>query len=322
MLILRQYWQRWRQQKRYRVFILPSRYGLSYSILILVMLLGAINYNNSLGHLLCFLLVGVGHVAMHHSYRNVRQLDYQLGQAEPTFCEQNILLPITFTNQTPRPIRQLEIAYLSAPSATSWWPFKKFSRYENLYKVAFIAAEQNSLHLIPIPSQHRGWQDLGRLRLSSIYPVGLLFSWFFIDIQQRVLVYPKPIGNKPMPLASAMEESGALQHQQGIDDFAGFHRYREGDARQHIAWKALARDGILRTKQFSSPTGQSLLLQWQDVAELPDTEAKLSQLCQWILTADAAGMQYGLVMPNQTIAINRGEQHRHQCLQALALYGQ
>lgn len=322
MLMLRQYWQRWRQQQRYRVFILPSRYGISYAMLILVMLLGAINYNNSLGHLLSFLLVGVGHVAMHHSYRNVRQLDYQLGHAEPAFCEQNILLPITFINQSPRSIRQLEMAYLASPSASSWWPFKKFSRYVAVYKAALIAADQNSLHLLPIPTKQRGWHNLGRLRLSSVYPVGLLFSWFFIDINQRVLVYPKPIGNKPMPLPSAMEAGVAFQHQQGIDDFAGFHRYRDGDARQHIAWKALARDGVLRTKQFSSPIGQSLMLQWLDVADLQDTEAKLSQLSQWVLTADAAGLQYGLVMPNQTIDIATGEQHRHQCLQALALYGQ
>jgi uncharacterized protein (DUF58 family) len=320
--MLRQYWQRWRQQQRYRVFILPSRYGLSYSILIVVMLLGAINYNNSLGHLLCFLLVGVGHVAMHHSYRNVRQLDYQLGRAEPVFCQQPILLPLNLTNQSPRPIRQLDIAYLPSISRSGWWPLKQFSRYLPVYKAPQLAAEQTSLHLIPIPTDKRGWQDLGRLRLSSVYPIGLLLSWFFIDIQQRVLIYPRPMGNKPLPPPSAMEDSGDLQHQQGLDDFAGFHRYRVGDARQHIAWKALARDGILRTKQFSSPSGQKMLFNWDDVADLPDTEAKLSQLCQWILAAETAGMQYGLILPEHTIAIDSGNQHRHFCLQSLALYGQ
>jgi len=314
------HWHRWRGRQRFRVFILPSRYGFSYSVLILVMLLGAINYNNSLGHLLCFLLVGVGHVAMHHSYRNVRQLDFQLGHAEPVFCEQNISLPLSLTNQSSRPIRQLEIAYLPSGHRSGWWPLKQFSRYVAVYKASAIAAEQTSQHLIPIPTIRRGWLELGRLRLSSVYPIGLLFSWFFIDIKQRGLVYPKPVGNKPLPLASALEESGVLQHQQGLDDFAGFHRYRAGDARQHIAWKALARDGVLRTKQFSSPAGQSLMLQWEAVADLPDTEARLSQLCQWILTADSAGMQYGLSLPNQTVAINSGEQHRHQCMQSLALY--
>lgn len=322
MLMWREYWQRWRQHQRYRVFIFPSRYGLSYSVLILIMLLGAINYNNSLGHLLSFLLVGVGHVAMHHSYRNVRQLDYQLGHAEPTFSEQKILLPITFSNQSSRTVRQLEIAYLPSPLTSSWWPFKKFSRYALVYKASAISAQQSCLCQIPLPALQRGWQDLGRLRLSSVYPVGLLFSWFFIDIQQRVMVYPKPIGNKPMPLPSAIESAGVLQPQNGMDDFAGFHRYRDGDAKQHIAWKALARDGVLRTKQFSSPSGQSLLLQWQDVAELQDIEAKLSQLCQWILTADAAGLLYGLAMPNQVIEPDSGDQHRHECLQTLALYGQ
>lgn len=65
-----------------------------------------------------------------------------------------------------------------------------------------------------------------------------------------------------------------------------------------------------------------MLFKWDDVADLPDTEAKLSQLCQWILTADTAGMQYGLILPKQTITIDSGDQHRHFCLQSLALYGQ
>jgi uncharacterized protein (DUF58 family) len=259
---------------------------------------------------------------MHHSYRNVRQLDYQLGRVEPVFCQQPVLLPLNLTNHSPRPIRQLDIAYLPSISRSGWWPLKQFSRYLPVYKAPQLAAEQTSLHLIPIPTNKRGWQDLGRMRLSSVYPIGLLLSWFFIDIRQRVLIYPRPMGNKPLPPPSAMEDSGALQHQQGLDDFAGFHRYRVGDARQHIAWKALARDGILRTKQFSSPSGQKMLFNWDDVADLPDTEAKLSQLCQWILTADTAGMQYGLILPKQSIAIDSGDQHRHFCLRSLALYGQ
>lgn len=318
----KQYWQHWRQQPRHRVFILPSRYGLSYALLILVMLFGAINYNNSLGHLLSFLLVGIGHVAMHHSYRNLRQLDYQLRQAEPAFCSQNILLPIHLINQSPRSIRQLDVAYLPTDTKQGWWPLKQFSRYVLLTKIDHISAEQNHWHSIPIPAIKRGWQTLGRIRLSSVYPVGLLRSWFFIDVAQRVLVYPQPAGKKPLPLPSAPEQGGVIQDQQGLDDFAGFQRYREGDAQHHIAWKALARDGVLRTKQFSRPAGQELMLQWQDVAELNDIETKLSQLCQWVLSAEAAGMRYGLSLPQQTIAAGNGDQHRHHCLKSLALYGQ
>ena len=39
-----------------RVFVLPTRQGLAYAVSLLVMLVGAINYNLSLGYALVFLL--------------------------------------------------------------------------------------------------------------------------------------------------------------------------------------------------------------------------------------------------------------------------
>ena len=47
-----------------RIFILPTRGGVLYASVLAVMLIGAINYNLSLGHALVFLLAGLGLVAM------------------------------------------------------------------------------------------------------------------------------------------------------------------------------------------------------------------------------------------------------------------
>ena len=78
----------------------------------------------------------------------------------------------------------------------------------------------------------------------------------------------------------------------------------------------------MRTKQFSQPKSSQLSLDWDSVATLPSTEAKLSQLCQWVLKADASGRNFSLSLPNLKIASGLGEAHRQQCLKALALYGQ
>ncbi len=50
-----------------RIYILPTRNGLYFAVLVLAMLLGSMNYNNSLGFALAFLLAAVGLVAMHHT---------------------------------------------------------------------------------------------------------------------------------------------------------------------------------------------------------------------------------------------------------------
>lgn len=299
---------------------MPSRAGYGFAALILLMLLGAINYNNSLGHLLSFLLAGIGHVVMHHSYRNARYLDCRPGQPLPVFAGQPLKLPIYLDNPRNHALTAIDIAYCPNVAKRRWNPLQNFSQYQTLAHAAQIPGQQSLLLQIAIPTDKRGWLDLGRLRLSSVFPLGLFFCWSFIDSNRRVLVYPQPKGQLPLPdSGSSGVQQQQLQHA-GRDEFAGFQKYRDGDARHQIAWKALARDDVMRTKQFSQPKGSQLTLDWLAVADLSGIESKLSQLCQWVLQADAAGRSYSLRLPHQQIASGLGDAHRQQCLKALALY--
>jgi len=47
-----------------RIFILPSRQGYVFAFVLLLLLIGSINYNLSLGYALTFLLMSMGGVAM------------------------------------------------------------------------------------------------------------------------------------------------------------------------------------------------------------------------------------------------------------------
>ena len=89
----------------------------------------------------------------------------------------------------------------------------------------------------------------------------------------------------------------------GDDDFAGLRNYVAGDALPRIAWKALAREQGLQVKQFSTPMGQDLWLDWAAIGE-QGMEAKLEVLTRWVLDADAQGMRYGLRLPD-------GDGHRN-----------
>ena len=57
-----------------RVYILPTRQGLMFGLALVLMLIGSINYNLSLGFVLTFLLAGMGIVAILHSFRNIAHL--------------------------------------------------------------------------------------------------------------------------------------------------------------------------------------------------------------------------------------------------------
>jgi hypothetical protein len=55
-----------------RVYVLPTAAGLSYGTALIVILLGAMNYNLSLGHALVFLLAGLGVVTILHTFATWR----------------------------------------------------------------------------------------------------------------------------------------------------------------------------------------------------------------------------------------------------------
>lgn len=65
--------------------ILPTRHG----ILFVTLLLGSINYNNSLGYAFTFLLGGVGLVSILHAYRNLAGQRLTPGRARAVFAGQD-----------------------------------------------------------------------------------------------------------------------------------------------------------------------------------------------------------------------------------------
>ena len=54
-----------------RIFILPTGAGITFAVVLLLMLTGSINYALSLGFILAFLLAGLAIVAMLHTFRNL-----------------------------------------------------------------------------------------------------------------------------------------------------------------------------------------------------------------------------------------------------------
>src|ERR1700733_7078822 len=57
--------------QRRRLYILPTRTGMAFSVLLLLMLIAGLNYANSLALFTTFLLAGVALVAMHACHRNL-----------------------------------------------------------------------------------------------------------------------------------------------------------------------------------------------------------------------------------------------------------
>lgn len=285
-----------------RIYILPSRQGLGFLVVLALMLLGCINYNLSLGYVLTFLLAMLGLLSMLYTFRNLAQLHIRAGHISPVFVGNEAQFVFHFDN--PSRIARYQIILQDDVGNRS---------------VFDLAANSSQAVALAIPATQRGWMDSQRLTLYSEFPLGLFHAWTYLHFEVRALIYPAPASAQALPEPAAQQGVGKIMAA-GDEDFAGLRRYVAGDALPRIAWKSLAREQGLQVKQFAAPVGADV---WLDFAQLPATsvEQKLSLLTRWVLDADVQKLRYGLRLPDGEIAPQNNPSHRAECLRRLALFG-
>ncbi|MDO8351102.1 MAG: DUF58 domain-containing protein [Gallionella sp.] len=282
-----------------RIFILPTRQGWALGLLLILMLLGCINYNLSLGYVLTFLLAMMAVMSMLHAFRNLAHLEVHAGRSDAVFNGQTARFPLHFGSKLPR--------------------YQLVLRDENRNSVIFDSpASQDYAVEFPLHATRRGWLETGRLTLYTEFPLGLFHAWSYLHFDARCLVYPRPVPDAPLPAGNAPDGAGK-RSSAGDDDFAGLRTYVAGDALPHIAWKAYARGLGLQVKQFTAPVGETLRLNLNDAPET-DLEGKLSHLTRQVLEAEARGLRYGLSLPDGELPADSGSAHREACLRRIALF--
>ena len=290
------------QLDRSRIFILPTATGLLFAIVLLVMLLGAINYANNMGYMFTFLLGSMALVSILHSYRNLAQLQFAAGRAEPVFAGERAAFDIHVGNPGGRPRYAVE---LELPGET---PVS-----------VDVAGGQTARATLHRDAQQRGRLAPGRIRVSTRYPLGLFRAWAYVELDMNCMVYPRPGSARDMPPHAVYRPNRSGDKGRGVDDFAGFRPYRPGDSPRHLFWKAAARDQALLVKQFGGDRADEIWLDWNDLPDLP-AEARLEQLCRWVIDADRQQVRYGLRLPGSEQPIDSGPGQRARCLEMLALY--
>lgn len=283
-----------------RIYVLPSGAGLAFALALVVMLVGAINYNLSLGYALVFLLFGLGLSATVQAFRNLLGLRALRLSAEPAFAGQTARLRLTLENTSSQRRPALTVSCAGAHARIDLAPD------------AVGSAE------LALPTARRGWLAVPPLRLGTTWPLGLVRAWSVLRPELACLVYPAPEPDPP-PLPEDGESDGnRLAARAGDDDFAGLRPHRITDSPRHIAWKAAAGGGPLLTKEFAAQHGARLLLDWHALHGLDD-EARAARLTAWVIEAEQRGLQYALRTPEGRLDAGCGEHHQRSCLARLAL---
>ena len=302
-----------------RVFILPSKAGLGFGVLLMVMFIGSINYNLSLGFGLTFLVAACAVIDMHLTFRNLAYLHLAPGRVAPVFAGEDAQFEMHLMNRRRHDRFAIRIGFMEQRESSRLGAAPALSA-----QAVDVAALASTCVVLSTPALTRGWFAAPRVRLSTQFPLGLLTAWSYWRPQVNALVYPRPEADAPpLPFAGDTKNDGVGRA--GHDDFAGIRNYRPGDSIRHLAWRQIARidldsGGTLVTKQFEGGSATSLVI---DFAELPvalDLETRLSRMTRWVLEAESRALAYGFRLGGTRLDAAHGPAQQQACLRALALY--
>lgn len=288
---------------RRRVYILPSRVGGAYLLALLLMLVAAINYQNSLAYGLTFLLGSLFFVAILHTWRNLAGLVLQAAGTAPVHAGESARARVRLQAGA-RGHRAIRLGLAGSPLQT--------------VDVARGEVAELSLDVL---TRQRGWLQVGRLRVESRYPLGLLVAWSWVRLDLAILVYPapaEPLLHERLPTGGS-GEPGRDPVRPGTDDYRGPRDWQRGDSLRRLDWRAYSRGRGLLVKDFAEADGSEPLLDFSALGG--DTEHRLSVLCQRVLALSQEERTFALQLPDQRLGPACGPLHRDRCLRALALFG-
>jgi uncharacterized protein (DUF58 family) len=285
-----------------RIYILPTRRGYAFLATLGITLLTSLNYSLSLGFVATFMLAGLVAAALLHTYRNLSGIELRPLAAGDTFA--GSVMPFT-----------LALAGGAVPRYAVTLSARGCSQ------VAVDVLPDSALPVaLELLTPRRGRIVLGRVTLSSEYPMGLWHAWAYVHFPLAGIAFPAPeVDPPPLPPGDFGQHDASVAR--GADaDLAGLREYQPGDPVQRIAWKSVARGAGWHTKQFEGGSGGGRVdLVWDALPATLAPAKKIARLTAWVLAAERAARPFALRAPQVSLAVGQGRDHRRAALTALAL---
>jgi len=291
------------------IFILPTGAGVVFGLLLLIMLVTGINYQNSLIYLLVFLLGALFVAAMHQTHRNLSGLTLALVSAGEGEAGEGVPFRFRITSTT---ADSLALALSVADEQ---------GRPGAVIEGVHVPAGETRDVTLTLPTARRGYVRPERVRIETRFPFGLLKAWSWLRPVSAGVAYPRPL---PAPdTVSTVQETDnndAPVRVAGQDE-ADLRPWREGDLTPRVMWKRYARTGQMVVADWQASGGSP---HWLDFSAFPgaDTELRLSYLAWQVRDRAAKGARFGLTLPGEVIDPDAGNPHVLRCLHALAVWGQ
>lgn len=282
-----------------RIYILPSRLGWWFGLLVILLYLLGTNYQNNLILITAFMIISLLLAAMLQAFYNLHQLKLRVNKEVTSYAGQDAIVELILQSNSAQMLQ------------LSW--FKQKASY------LMPQLEGTATAAIPLKGLSRGCHLLPRLKVASLYPFGLFSCWSYPALQAKVWVYPCPLSSRGIA-AQGSDQNAATAADRIQPEVNGVKPYQAGDPAARILWKKLAANPNLTVVRHD-PAQAELTEQWITVPPLTGAalEFALSEATAKALKLEQANLLYGLRLPHITLVPAGGQAHLTRCLQALAL---
>ncbi|MEA3418371.1 MAG: DUF58 domain-containing protein [Campylobacterota bacterium] len=264
-------------QTRKRVRQRATRYSLLVVILLFGLFLEAYMHNFNLVYITLFFVFAAAFSAGPFGLLNIGQLEAGFDHAERLYAREEGRCFFRISN----------------PANTPAWAIELHcdDQKTNIARIDAHSVVNASLLITP---EKRGRLQYDSCALQSLFPLSTVR--FVLSLKQccDTIVYPQPKGE---PLRSF------LLHQRvpfGEEkDFDGLSSYSGAESMSRIHWPSVAK-GEPAVKIFEQEM-QTLRLEFDFYRSGKSDEARLSQLCLWVLECERSRQLFNIKMPNKIL---------------------
>lgn len=309
---MRRRWDQWAKKRNlpgnpqilnsHNLYILPSRFGWAYGVVVIIVFISAVNYQINTLFLYAFLLSIIGIVTTLESHANLKNLSIKCIAIEDT--EQGKPAKITLFIQANGKARySIEFQILS----------------QGKILIEKVPAEGLNFTL-PIETEKRGYFTLPPIVISTDFPFGIFRVWSYLYFDEHYYVFPESkdpgFWPDPFPIQNIKKK-----HALGDDEFYELKQVENPFLEpSRIAWKIAAKNQGWYIKIMHTNESEYWLF---SLSDLPgnDIEMKLQHLSYWLHIAEENGFRYGLALDDpEARQFAHGQAHLQQCLRQLAVY--
>ena len=298
-----------------------TREGAGFIFLALAVGVGAINTGNNLLYLILAMCCSFIALSGILSELTLRDIGIEAEAPKTLYAEDIFPLKLSIAN-----LKQKIPSYsinITCPQTTN--SRLKINDQIHIYHIPGGGKVNKSLMITPLK---RGYLSIDNCKLITSFPFGFFVKSKTINIHANAIVFP-PIRNISIPKPSDSSPEGQGEVKQIGDELSSIREYRQGDPVSAVYWKASAKSGALRVKEFSGGGHKSFTLYLNIIDDQTGHFVDAEVMEKRVI--ESASLAYHLIREGNEVKFKThdfetdfglSEKHLESIMQYLALVGE